>query len=221
MTRQEPELPLSEKLAQRILDLVITGELPPGRKLSEAEFSERYDVSRNTLRETFRLLTKDGLLRHEAHRGVFVSIPTTDMILDIYRVRRIVECGSVRQGWRQHPAVRDIRRAYERALASQAQGDWQAVGSANMAYHAAVVDLSDCVRLSGLFKRVSAELRLAFGAISDPERVHASFVDMNGSILALIEAGDMAKAADAMSTYLDASERMVLKHFASQPPART
>ncbi|WP_298952801.1 GntR family transcriptional regulator [uncultured Methylobacterium sp.] len=221
MSRQEPELPLSEKLAQRILDLVITGELPPGSKLSEAEFSERYDVSRNTLRETFRLLTKDGLLRHEAHRGVFVSIPTTDMILDIYRVRRIVECGAVRQARRHHPAVRDIRRAYETALALRAQGDWQGVGSANMAFHAAVVELSDSVRLSALFKRLSAELRLAFGAVSDAEGVHASFVEMNGSILALIEAGDMARASDAMSSYLDASERMVLDHFASQPPART
>lgn len=50
------------------------------------------DVSRNSLREAFRLLTKEGLLRHEHNRGVFVATPSVASIIDIYRVRRTIEC---------------------------------------------------------------------------------------------------------------------------------
>ncbi|MDZ7925889.1 MAG: GntR family transcriptional regulator [Agrobacterium sp.] len=35
---------------------LISGELMPGQRLSEAAFSERFEVSRNSLREAFRLL---------------------------------------------------------------------------------------------------------------------------------------------------------------------
>ena len=77
-------------------------ELFPGQRLSEAAFSDRFDVSRNSLREAFRLLTKDGLLRHEANRGVFVAVPSMASIIDIYRVRRMLECGALRQAWQQH-----------------------------------------------------------------------------------------------------------------------
>lgn len=47
----------------------------PGQKLSEAALSESLDISRNTLREVFRTLTKEGLIKHAPNRGVFVATP--------------------------------------------------------------------------------------------------------------------------------------------------
>lgn len=61
MTETVEGLPLADRLAKDIRILLISGELKPGQRLSEAAFSERFDVSRNSLREAFRLLTKDGL----------------------------------------------------------------------------------------------------------------------------------------------------------------
>ncbi|MGQ8634115.1 GntR family transcriptional regulator, partial [Agrobacterium sp. DKPNP3] len=108
MTETIEGLPLADRLAKGIRTLLISGELAPGQRLSEAAFSERFDVSRNSLREAFRLLTKDGLLRHEANRGVFVAVPTMSSVIDIYRVRRMVECGALRQAWHKHAAIKTM-----------------------------------------------------------------------------------------------------------------
>lgn len=211
MTDDGDGLPLADRLARRIRTLLISGELAPGQRLSEAAFSERFDVSRNSLREAFRLLTKDGLLRHEANRGVFVAVPTMASIIDIYRVRRMLECGALRQAWQQHPAIKVMRDAVNRAQREREQGDWIGVGSANMTFHTAIIDLSDSVRLNDFYERVSAELRLCFGLLNDPEHLHAPFVDMNGAIVTLLEQDKPHEAAAQMETYLNLAERTMLK----------
>ena len=211
MTDDGEGLPLADRLARRIRAALISGELSPGQRLSEAAFSDRFDVSRNSLREAFRLLTKDGLLRHEANRGVFVAVPSMASIIDIYRVRRMLECGALRQAWQQHPAIRAMRAAVETARARRAEGDWIGVGSANMMFHTAVIDLADSARLNEFYERISAELRLCFGLLNDPEHLHSPFVDMNDAITTLVETNRPEEAAAQMETYLNLAERTMLK----------
>lgn len=211
MTEDLASLPLSDRLAREIRNLLISGELSPGQRLSEAAFSQRFDVSRNSLRESFRLLTKDGLLRHEANRGVFVTVPTMSTIIDIYRVRRMMECGALRQSWSGHGAVGALRKAVETAKMRREASDWIGVGSANMRFHAAVVDLADSTRISEFYERIAAELRLAFGRLDNPEQLHAPFIELNEKIVALVEGGKNDEAAREMELYLNLSERTVLK----------
>ena len=211
MTDDGEGLPLADRLARHIRTLLISGELSPGQRLSEAAFSERFDVSRNSLREAFRLLTKDGLLRHEANRGVFVTVPSMASVIDIYRVRRMLECGALRQAWQQHPAIRVMRDAVNTARKQRDAGDWVGVGSANMTFHAAIIDLSDSARLTEFYERIAAELRLCFGLLNDPEHLHAPFVDMNDAIVTLLEENRPHEAAAQMETYLNLAERTMLK----------
>lgn len=211
MTEDGEGLPLADRLARHIRTLLISGELSPGQRLSEAAFSERFDVSRNSLREAFRLLTKDGLLRHEANRGVFVTVPSMASVIDIYRVRRMLECGALRQAWQQHPAIRVMRQAVADGQKKRDAGDWVGVGSANMIFHTAIIDLSDSARLTEFYERISAELRLCFGLLNDPEHLHSPFVDMNDAIVTLLEQGKPVEAAAQMETYLNLAERTMLK----------
>ncbi|HZG29684.1 DNA-binding transcriptional regulator, GntR family [Ensifer adhaerens] len=213
MVETTESLPVADRLARDIRSMLISGELQPGQRLSEAAFSERLNVSRNSLREAFRLLTKEGLLQHEANRGVFVSVPSMASIIDIYRVRRLIECGALAQAWRLHPAVKAMREAVETAKVHRESKNWQGVGSANMAFHAAVVDLSDSARLSAFYAGVAAELRLGFGLLGDPEHLHAPFIDMNDEIVALVETDRSAEASSRMSDYLTLSERVILRAF--------
>lgn len=70
-----PTLSLNDRVAEQIRERIVRGEFQPGSRLSEVALSESLEISRNTLREVFRLLTKEGLLRHLPNRGVFVAIP--------------------------------------------------------------------------------------------------------------------------------------------------
>jgi DNA-binding GntR family transcriptional regulator len=205
---------LAEQTASRLRSGIIEGDLPPGLRLSETRLAAELGVSRNTLREVFRLLTREGLLRHEPNRGVFVAVPSMATIVDIYRVRRLIEVPALAHAWPRHDAVAQMRAAVERGRAARDAQDWRGVGSANMDFHAAVVALTDSARLRTFFAQITAELRLAFGLLDSPERLHGPYIDRNAEILESLVAGHPDQAAALMGRYLDESERVILEAFA-------
>lgn len=209
MKKTEPAL-LTEKIADTIRHNIVSGELAPGTRLSEAALSEQLAISRNTLREVFRLLTQEGLLRYEPNRGVYVAQPDMAAIIDIYRLRQLIECSALRNAYPLHPAVERMTEAVSLARTLSQHQDWTGVGTANMQFHTAIVDLADSERLNRIYRNISAELRLAFGHLNDAEQLHAPYVEKNAAILALLIAGQNEQAAQALSAYLDLSQRTVL-----------
>nr|WP_276510459.1 FCD domain-containing protein [Pseudoclavibacter helvolus] len=142
-------------------------------------------------------------------------------ILDIYRVRRMIEVQALKAAPGRHPAGARMSEAVERAVAGREAGDWAAVGTANMDFHTAIVALADSERLDRVYANVSAELRLAFGFLEDLEYLHAPYIDLNQRVLELHLAGDTAGAAEALDEYLVRSERTVLAAYARIAPAPT
>ncbi|HEV7433829.1 MAG TPA: GntR family transcriptional regulator [Pseudorhizobium sp.] len=201
---------LAESVADHIRERVVSGVLVPGSHLSEIHLTEELQVSRNTLREVFRLLTKEGLLRYEANRGVFVSTPSMSTIVDIYRVRRLIECPALRQAHPRHPAARKMREAVDIAHKCREAGDWLGVGSADIAFHASIVELADSQRLSDFYRQISLELRLVFGLLRDPEFLHGPFIDQNRAIVSQLEEGNSVLGADTLEAYLLQAERFIL-----------
>jgi DNA-binding GntR family transcriptional regulator len=216
---QAPALPLPQKLADTLRDCLIAGDFKPGQRLAEQALCTHLSVSRNTLREAFRLLTKEGLLEHNANRGVFVTTPTIPSVIDIYRARRVIEYRALSQSYPKHPATARMHEAINHAKAARERQDWHDVGSANMRFHAAIVALADSTRLSEFYAQVAAELRLSFFMLDDPELLHAPYVDMNADIVALLERGRPQDAAAALETYLNQSERTVLAALARRGQA--
>ncbi|NAZ82713.1 GntR family transcriptional regulator [Kineococcus sp. R8] len=201
-------------LAEQLSARIAAGEFRPGRRLSEAELAERFSVSRNTLREAFRVLAEQGLLEHVPHRGVSVTAPRVADVLDIYRVRRHLEAGVLARADPRHPATVQVRAAVEAAEAAAAAGDWVGVGTANTAFHAALVSLADSPRLTRTYRQLGAELRLAFLVIGDPQTLHGAFVGRNRSVLETFVTAGGPAAARELEDYLTESERTVLGAYA-------
>ncbi len=210
----EPVQTLAETVAARIREQVISGRLTPGSHLSEQTLSEELQVSRNTLREVFRMLTKEGLLRYEANRGVFVSTPSMSTIIDIYRVRRFIECPALAHAHPRHPGVSRMRAAVEEARRCREAKDWLGVGSADIAFHAAIVELADSPRMSSFYAQIALELRLVFGLLQDPEFLHGPFIDQNFEIVTELEAGRAVAASELLEAYLLRAERFILGAYA-------
>lgn len=54
---------LVDRVTERPRDMIVNGELEPGRPLLQVRLPERLGVSRTPLREAFRNLQRDGLVR--------------------------------------------------------------------------------------------------------------------------------------------------------------
>ncbi|MCX5389441.1 GntR family transcriptional regulator [Streptomyces sp. NBC_00094] len=199
--------------AERVADILRTriaeGYFPPGVRLSEESIGGALGVSRNTLREAFRLLTHERLLVHELNRGVFVRVLAVGDVDDIYRTRRLVECAVVR-GLGQPPFALDgLAAAVAEGEAAAGAEDWTGVSTANIHFHRELVALAGSARTDELMRGVLAELRLAFHVVDDARALHEPYLLRNQEILDALRAGERASAERLLARYLDDSRTRV------------
>jgi len=202
-----------ELLADILRERIIKGDYPPGKQLAEGEIVKSLKISRNTLREAFRLLTHERLLVHELNRGVFVRVLTVEDVVDVYRVRKLVECTAVRTLDGRPPQADDMVAAVTAGDLAMRKQDWRALGTANMMFHQAVGALSNSPRVDELMRGILAELRLVFHTMKDPRRFHEPYLERNKEILAAIEAGDGHGAERLLIKYLDDSEHQIVEAY--------
>ncbi|MFF9091264.1 GntR family transcriptional regulator [Streptomyces sp. NPDC014991] len=200
----------AERVADILRSRIADGYFPPGTRLSEDSIGGALGVSRNTLREAFRLLTHERLLVHELNRGVFVRVLTVEDVEDIYRTRSLVECAVVRSLGEPPYPLQGLAEAVAEGERAAVGGDWKAVGTANIHFHRELVALAGSERTDELMCSVFAELRLAFHVVDDPHRLHEPYLARNRRILRTLEAGDRSGAGRLLATYLaDSLERVV------------
>jgi DNA-binding GntR family transcriptional regulator len=206
----------AEKVADILRTRISEGYFPPGTRLSEESIGASLNVSRNTLREAFRLLTHERLLEHELNRGVFVRRLELDDVVDLYRVRALLECAAVRELTTPNPNLLRLRHALTEGEAAAARADWQGLGTANIHFHQALVALAGSVRLDEVMNGIHAELRLAFHAIADLRGFHEPFLARNREILELLAAGDGAGAERVLACYLHEAELQITEVYLGQ-----
>ncbi|WP_043683235.1 GntR family transcriptional regulator [Streptomyces xylophagus] len=200
---------VSDILRSRIAD----GYFPPGTRLSEDSIGGALGVSRNTLRESFRLLTHERLLVHELNRGVFVRVLTVEDVEDIYRTRRLVECAVVRGLGEPPYALEQLAAAVTEGQLASVEDDWKGVGTANIHFHRELVALAGSARTDELMRSVFAELRLAFHLVDDPKALHEPYLQRNRLILQALQAGDRTEAEKLLAVYLDDSLKRVVEAY--------
>ncbi|MBI0026136.1 GntR family transcriptional regulator [Bartonella apihabitans] len=215
MKKTNDELSLADQTVKAIEADIISGHYHPGEHLSEAILAKKLSVSRNTLREAFRMLTKNGLIEYRANRGVFVTIPDFNTIIDVYRLRKIIEVGSVRNVHFPHSAIFMMEKVVGKAEKLCEEKKWQDVGTADMEFHQLLVSLSNSPRLDRLFAELTVELRLIFGLISDLRSLHQPFVAMNRNIVNCLKKEKAKKAAKLLGDYLKQSEKMIIEAYSA------
>jgi DNA-binding GntR family transcriptional regulator len=200
--------------AERVSDIlrsrISEGYFPPGTRLSEDSIGGALGVSRNTLREAFRLLTHERLLVHELNRGVFVRVLTVEDVEDIYRTRRLVECAVVRGLGEPPYALEEVAASVAEGRRAARKSDWKALGTSNIHFHRALVALAGSERTDELMRSVFAELRLAFHVVDDPRGLHEPYLARNQQLLQTLQEGRRDEAEQQLAVYLDESlERVV------------
>jgi DNA-binding GntR family transcriptional regulator len=208
----------AERVAAILRTRVSAGYFPPGVRLAEEEITEALGVSRNTLREAFRLLTHERLLEHKLNRGVFVRVLDVPDVIDLYRVRKHIECSVVRTVTAP-PAnldrIADAVHEGQRALDGE---DWRGLGTANIRFHQEIVAVAGSPRIDELMRAVLAELRLVFHVMANPRWFHEPYLTRNHEILTALERGDGPAAEQLLAKYLDDAERQLVEAYSEGPP---
>lgn len=208
-----PRASTAEHAAQMLRLQIAQGHLLPGTKLREERVSAAFAISRNTVREAFRLLSHERLVDHTLHRGVHVRTVTADDIRAMYATRRLVEPLAIDAiGGTGGESVRvALRELVDAAEAASKRDDWDLVGTADIDFHRVLMSACGSAHLSTMFDQLLAELRLAFLLLPDHRSLHQPYVSRNRRLVSLLDAGDRAGALAELKDYFDVAERHVLE----------
>jgi DNA-binding GntR family transcriptional regulator len=75
---------------------ILSGELRPGQAVPQEAVASRFGVSRVPVREALKILEGEGLVTYAPHRGYAVAELSVDDLVEVYRIRTLLEGEAVR-----------------------------------------------------------------------------------------------------------------------------
>ena len=86
----------SEEAYARILERIVSLEMPPGSVVNEARLREELKIGRTPIREALQRLARENLVRSIPHRGTFVTDVNITDLARITEVRVVLESHAAR-----------------------------------------------------------------------------------------------------------------------------
>lgn len=193
---------LHDEVAAKLRDRIFAGDLAPGSFVDEPALCAELSISRTPLREALKVLTAEGLLRHEPRRGCFVSQITEQDLDEIFPVIALLEG----------------RCAFEAASNATAKR-FTEYYEANYAIHEAIIVLANNRWLAQVTGDLRKIVRLArMQQLRAPGRLEQSLSE-HMTVYAALKARDAEGAEAAMRTHLT-RQRVALRELARLQTSR-
>lgn len=198
---------LVDEVADRLRELILTDVLPPGILIRQVELAEQLGVSRTPLRESFRVLESEGLVRtSNGNNTMEVVRLSVDEIKQLYEVREVIDGLAARllaeRGATQQ-VIDELGQALDQMDRSMDPYDPTVFGSAHARFHGGICEACgnqrmqsyrSLIRLSSqsLTRRLRA-MSAADSPAADHSRVQSALVEASHDhrqIFELIVNGD-------------------------------
>ncbi|SDV48765.1 GntR family transcriptional regulator [Chitinasiproducens palmae] len=202
--------------ADAIREYILSGQIAPGSRLTEAFLAERFGLSRATVRGALQRMSQEGLVRLEPYTGWETISITSHDAWELYTLRASMEslaaslaCANLDDAGR-----RALRTAYEALLDACKAQDNRAVSRADFNLHRTIIELSGHERLAQWYRVVEQQITL-YITWSDfiPRNVYETVPKHHGPIVDAILAGDAGTAARLSSEHNVAAGEKLVSHL--------
>lgn len=152
-----------ELIRRRILDLTYK----PGDRISTSDLAESLGLSRTPVREALSRLKQDDLVESDTGWGFRVKFMSYAEVLQLYRVREILEVEAVREAatFIGDACLDTLAAIQKKAKQAIRQNDLEAFQLCNREFHNLIIAESENKVLQRLLPQISDKIRLA-GTIS-------------------------------------------------------
>jgi GntR family transcriptional regulator, gluconate operon transcriptional repressor len=210
---------LAEDAADRVREEILTGGFKQGERLIEARIAQELGISRGPLREAFKLLRAEGLVKEEPNRGTFVVRLSGTDVRDIFELREALETMAVRllvdRG--RESELRELRKLLDQLETAAGNGDVRAVSRADLALHEAICRLSGNARLHAAFTR---DFPTMLGLIRIDDQLYPSLETMareHRPILDAVGQRDADLAVTHLQKHIREASDLVAAHIEALP----
>jgi DNA-binding GntR family transcriptional regulator len=203
-------------LSRAIREQILDGSLVAGSALREAELAADFGVSRHTVRTALLALVHEGLATHEPNRGIYVPRLASDDVIDLFRLRAILEVAAVAAMIGQPRRSLEATAAVEKLRNLEPDTPWTQVRDADLDFHAALVAGLDSPRSAHVHSGLLVEMRLCFLELREELESAQDVVRQHTEIMAAIEREDLAAASDLLTVHLEDARNAIVAAYAAR-----
>jgi len=219
---------LSDLAYERLLDMLLTGELVAGSLLQERRLAERLNISRTPVREALGRLEAEGLVTQQAGRLMMVCQITIQGYIEILNVRKLLEveaAGLAAKARIGRAAAEPVRAAIWRLLEIETPTPAQHWAVDDMV-HGFISEAADNRLLATMIRDLRRRTHI-FNTRRIPGRLRPGALE-HLSMIDAVTAGDEDKARQLMAEHIDNVKAAIVDQLFSgraaprigDPPAR-
>ncbi|MHB0856872.1 MAG: GntR family transcriptional regulator [Anaerolineae bacterium] len=213
---------LSDHVAQRLREAVLSGQLKPGQRVVEHEIAAAMQMSRGPVRDALKLLEHERLVVRYPYRGTFVAWLTKRDAEEIYSLRTALEGLAVEYAIRNatDEQIDELDKIVD-AMADekkQAYTEYSAT-DVDLAYHDMLFRISNHTRASVAWRSVRVQVRLLILShrTLQPTDFRDLAEDWHRRLTIAIRQRDNDMAQQLLREHLASSFNSVASHFTEHP----
>ncbi len=200
---------LTEEIENILRERILKGEYGIGERIKENRVADELKVSRTPIREAFKQLEEEGLIKTLPNRGSFALGLTREDIQDIYAVRTAVEALAIewavnRISVEEMETLEDV---YERMEFYTAKLESKRVLELNKDFHWIIYNASGSRFLAQILKSYQEFVEKTRKATVYNKDNLGTILFEHGQILESIQAKDGKRAVENIVTHLTNSRK--------------
>lgn len=195
---------LPSRIAEKLRDLILTGELTPGQRIPERHFSEELGVSRTPLREAIKTLAAEGLVTLQSNRGAIVSIHSIDVIKNTVELIEYLEtaAGELAAKRATDEEIAEIAALHFEMKAAFLRRDRVSYNQFNRDIHAAILKATKNEVMTHAYTVANARLFSVRYAPSDDDTRWETGLNEHESMLSALQNRDSAELGKLLREHL-------------------
>jgi len=205
-----------EYVAEFLREGILSGRLPRGMRLKQADIAKQLNLSITPVREAFRILEAEGYVINETHRGVVVAPFDASATREINELRMLLEsrlalAAMEHMTQQNYAELSKLQREFEEA---EARKDREAVRALNYRFHSQLYALARLPQTLHFVQVLWAKypfdlINLIGGRAGRAAAEHRR-------LLKAVKAGDKRAIVNALREHIDAGWRELQAHLEKQ-----
>ncbi|MBB5967363.1 FCD domain-containing protein [Planomonospora venezuelensis] len=204
--------------------LLLSGSLTPGTRLTEAELTKKFNVSRSTMRSVLVRLTQEGYVTSEVNRGVRTRYFSVEEALDILEAREVLESALAGKAAERatEEEIRELRATLDAMQDCDRRGDSAAYSRGNRRFHQQVKEAAHQQTLARAYDTLLYPLVMRQYRNLSAQHPRSGSLEEHQAILMAIVTRNPDAAVAAMRHHVASARRALLLQTAEpgqHPPS--
>ena len=201
--------------------LLLSGSVEPGTRLTEADLTRMFNVSRSTMRAVLVRLTQEGYVTSEVNRGVRTRSFSVEEAADILEARETLESALAGKAAERatDEEIAQLRATLQEMEDCKARGDQAAYSRGNRLFHQQVKQAAHQQTLAKAYDTLLYPLVMRqYRNLSAPHPRAGSLEEHQAILLAIVTRNPEAAVA-AMRHHVASARQALLLRSARDSPA--